>query len=560
MMEDNVSQSSDSVATSEEYEFIAPSEPEQPIATYGNIDLLSTLITDQLIPSKTKENSMESEHSQESEVDDVPKSETEMPQKDEDERNNVVDGQKNSTLYLYSTTPSPLDEGLVLRSVADGEFTLFNRVIYLGCAAINAPRSETEIQRNMAILNDQSSEQVMEIALSIPSHSEGQVVLYEPNSTIEIANFPIPRILFCARGPQETKQEYCFAFTCSHGTSAESAIFQCHAFRCDVPEAVLKILQCFAAAFKRVPKLPASRTGSLSSGSEQVYTYEAFLELKEEDSKGNLTSCPKDKEYFKVRCNLEKKIVVTVQQISSNKELQVDRCFGILVSPGRNVRHSDMQLIELESTTKNIVSDKMSYQMTGSWNPNDPAFELLNTETPRDTRIFMTVAVDMVIKGIQEPVRFVIETKAKILPQNEKFWNFSKPLLHETFYLRLRENEQDSNGDQTYEVSSVESATRMERRRAAMALNLQISNPRPTIHSPSPEDQQTESDNDEPLLSGTGDVSKDCSEVELEGWATVLAKWRQNLNQRPRQLSTLVKRGVPEALRGEVWQIGRAHV
>ena len=25
---------------------------------------------------------------------------------------------------------------------------------------------------------------------------------------------------------------------------------------------------------------------------------------------------------------------------------QVDRCFGMLVSPGRNVRHSDMQLLE----------------------------------------------------------------------------------------------------------------------------------------------------------------------------------------------------------------------
>ena len=26
--------------------------------------------------------------------------------------------------------------------------------------------------------------------------------------------------------------------------------------------------------------------------------------------------------------------------------IQVERCFGMLVSPGRNVRHSDMQLLE----------------------------------------------------------------------------------------------------------------------------------------------------------------------------------------------------------------------
>lgn len=60
-------------------------------------------------------------------------------------------------------------------------------------------------------------------------------------------------------------------------------------------------------------------------------------------------------------------------------------------------------------------------------------------------------------------------------------------------------------------------------------------------------------DNDEPLLSGTGDVSRDCSEVELESWAEVQARWRKG-EQRPRLLSSLVKSGIPEALRCEVWQ------
>lgn len=53
------------------------------------------------------------------------------------------------------------------------------------------------------------------------------------------------------------------------------------------------------------------------------------------------------------------------------------------------------------------------------------------------------------------------------------------------------------------------------------------------------------------MLSGTGNVSKDCSAFELESWAEVLARWGTT---RPRQLSSLVRAGVPEALRGEVWQ------
>lgn len=62
-------------------------------------------------------------------------------------------------------------------------------------------------------------------------------------------------------------------------------------------------------------------------------------------------------------------------------------------------------------------------------------------------------------------------------------------------------------------------------------------------------------DNDEPLLSGTGNVSKDCTETELEGWSEVLLKWRENLSQRPKHLTNLVRKGIPEALRGEVWQL-----
>ena len=51
----------------------------------------------------------------------------------------------------------------------------------------------------------------------------------------------------------------------------------------------------------------------------------------------------------------------------------------------------------------------------------------------------MTIAVDLVIVGIQEPVRFLLETKAKIFPSNERFWYFSKRTHQEQFTLKLKE-------------------------------------------------------------------------------------------------------------------------
>lgn len=60
-------------------------------------------------------------------------------------------------------------------------------------------------------------------------------------------------------------------------------------------------------------------------------------------------------------------------------------------------------------------------------------------------------------------------------------------------------------------------------------------------------------DGDEPMLSGTGEVSKDCSADELASWAEVLDSWQVN-EQRPKLLIKLTKQGIPEALRGEVWQ------
>jgi len=75
---------------------------------------------------------------------------------------------------------------------------------------------------------------------------------------------------------------------------------------------------------------------------------------------------------------------------------------------------------------------------------------------------------------------------------------------------------------------------------------------------PSSQNVHTFVDGEEPLPSGFGSVSKDCSPKDLEGWREVIEEWLAmgvGPKSRPKSLADLVKKGIPEALRGEVWQM-----
>ncbi|CAN9504952.1 unnamed protein product [Ophioblennius macclurei] len=446
-------------------------------------------------------------------------------------------------------------DGSPISPIPDEDSVVFSQLTYLGCASVNAPRSEVEALRMMSILRGQC-QVPLDVTLSVPGVSEGTVRLLDPNNSTEIANYPIYKILFCVRGHDGTPESDCFAFTESH---YNAEIFRIHVFRCQIQEAVSRILYSFATAFRRSAKkavLSSQQPAPLTPDSD-LFTFTVSLEIREDDGKGTFSAVAKDKDKqsFKLRAGLDKKIVIYVQQ-TSNKELAIERCFGLLLSPGKNVKNSDMHLLDLESMGKS--SDGKSYIITGSWNPNTPQFQAVNEETPKDKFLYMTTAVDLVITEVEEPVRFLLETRVRVCSPNDRlFWPFSKRSYTETFYLKLRQMERKERkspaSDTLYEVVSLESETEREKRKTTASPNILPSGTGTTVPSP-PEDDEEE-DNDEPLLSGSGDVSKECAEKILETWGDLLSKWHMNLSVRPRQLPALVRSGIPEALRGEVWQL-----
>jgi hypothetical protein len=92
-------------------------------------------------------------------------------------------------------------------------------------------------------------------------------------------------------------------------------------------------------------------TGSITTLPEArtlMYVFEVSLEIKEDDGKGTFSVVGKDRGGFKLKTNLEKQLCLSIRQVSDNgPQLHIERCFGVLIAPGRHVRHSDMQLLEM---------------------------------------------------------------------------------------------------------------------------------------------------------------------------------------------------------------------
>ncbi|XP_018785766.1 PREDICTED: rab GTPase-activating protein 1-like isoform X3 [Bactrocera latifrons] len=487
-----------------------------------------------------------------------------------------------------SSSVSDIDQGC----------TIFSGVTYLGAANINAPKSEIDIYRIMNELNSNSESVGLKISVSIPNCSDGLVVLHDAETNSVIATYEIQSIILYFRGPVETPENGCFAFTWLHG----DALFQCHVFRCHIPEAVNQVSACFQKAFRTYPpSMTCSLTSAIDSNmmnsvtsdvsgnplNTAGYEFIVSLEIREKVAKNSFSAVPRDRNCFKLRANIDKEVIITVKQTPSNilQPLFIERCFGVLLSPGKLVRQGDMQLIDMvnmsyqsptitagggnanAATTNGVGAGDNAggsgapplclcpYVIRAEWKANEAAFEQLNVEASKN---FLTVAVDIVVRGIRDPVRFVIETPVVIQSASEiRIMDhfISKRPMTLRFYLQLER----TTDEFSWKVNSIDPSDEInEPQQPSSLLKFGMNNLSRIVRSSSivsiEDDCPTDysSDGDEPLLSGTGEVSKDCSQDKLDEWDPILKEW--DSEKRPKNLAPLVRLGIPEALREKIWQ------
>uniref|UniRef100_A0A8C2XVZ5 RAB GTPase activating protein 1 like n=1 Tax=Capra hircus TaxID=9925 RepID=A0A8C2XVZ5_CAPHI len=127
------------------------------------------------------------------------------------------------------STPRPSSPS----EIPEEDSVLFNKLTYLGCMKVSSPRNEVEALRAMATMKS-SSQHPFPVTLYVPNVPEGSVRIIDQSNNVEIASFPIYKVLFCARGHDGTTESNCFAFTeSSHGSEE----FQIHVFSCEIKEA-----------------------------------------------------------------------------------------------------------------------------------------------------------------------------------------------------------------------------------------------------------------------------------------------------------------------------------
>lgn len=447
--------------------------------------------------------------------------------------------------------------------------------------------------------------------------------MHDSETNAVIHRYEVSRIIFYFRGPAGGADQACFAFTFQTGETTElNPLFHCHIFRCNIPEAVNQVsskyskmfssskynvllnskfnlhplihIGCFSKAFQS-PMSASIMSASVLSGIGDAnamtssvlsdvsgnpinaagYEFVVSLQIREKMSKTSYSAVPRDRTGFKLRANTDKEFTITVNQTppANLPILFIERCFGVLLNPGKLVRQSDMKLLDMVSMgytkTEHQFSQNQTisnptphspYVIRAEWKANDKNFEQLNVESKLG--ISITIAVDLVIRGIQEPVRFVIETAVMIHSQNEmRLMDVfsSKKSMSQRFYLQLKDS-----GDGGWEVSSIDPSdeivepaisTYVQPTSILKNLGFKLVRSSSTIsieQDESPVDYS--SDGDEPLLSGTGEESipQDISQEVLDEWCPIMTTdWE---GKRPKNLSHLVRLGIPEKLRDKMWQ------
>ncbi|KAL5251392.1 hypothetical protein ACHWQZ_G016932 [Mnemiopsis leidyi] len=410
------------------------------------------------------------------------------------------------------------------KDVLINQATVFDNINYMGRAVIGASVSNVEANAIIAELDEYHTES--KVTLAIPHSPEGFVRILDEKRE-ELHSDPVKAILYCTKS---AKLPHCFAFTSG---KKGGSMYYCHAFKCKDKEICMRVLNCMATTFNR-----GLKKNSISDTLH--YEFDLSLEILEEDGSGTPVPVPQDKDTFKMRERKNHHIVVTVTQ-SNSSALILERCCGVFLAPGDSTDPDNYMLLDMPLEMEmGSSSTGPLYVIKGIWDPVSQPCHWLTGEGTRS----VTLAVDVVASGVLDPIRFERKTQFKIYPETERFFLNSRYLSQQSYTVKLKLNSEDKHRrfslDSVTEKPMSSSPSRLKSLFAGFGVGDDYS------------DDISESEDEEPLISGSDDGIEEASEETLKTWNTLLDSWTDYCT-RPPELVKLARKGIPNSLRATVW-------
>ncbi|KAM3181826.1 hypothetical protein ACTXT7_013600 [Hymenolepis weldensis] len=359
----------------------------------------------------------------------------------------------------------------------------------------------------------------------------------------------------------------------------------------------------------KIPSCPSNYNVYISIDALRLH-----IDIREIDTKSSLgsTSVPKEKSnLFKFRRNQDKVLVIGVSQPDENPTvppLRVVKCLSLGLAYGRFVNAND--ITELVSNPGPLPSDEATVLLPEAsifvtkthWSPRAFQFADLNAVTDRDRFVFFTVVCDLLLESLAEPVRLGCVCRAKIFQKDISYWIPAprKP-CSEDYKLTLVELTDESKSwiimnrfsllsvssnfsDVIHSLCSSQTVDQIPKPPSPINKDSGPVKDDATSAATDPGDDGT--DDDEPLMSGNGgeDLKIITDDDVFVAWGNLVTEWREwnkgsgknSLSLPPypsaqtivtrsgaeclpdgalgRRMRQLVRRGIPDSLRPEIWQ------
>ncbi|XP_018648456.1 putative rab6 gtpase activating protein, gapcena (rabgap1 protein) [Schistosoma mansoni] len=449
--------------------------------------------------------------------------------------------------------------------------------------------NKNEVNKYFHVLENNQTDCFTVVNLLIPTNREGILCITDSISKEQLICFPLNEIKNLSKGSDTATANYVLL---THGTSPSNNeavdpsseeplnMYLTHVLRCPTYHGTLRIIDVIRRIITEETGSTATRSGVWEPPS---VTLRLHLDIREDDgSSVNFTPVPKEKsELFKMRKSTAKRLFVGVSQLDGRVYLPINGILDVCLGYGRYL--SDSELTYLggeENVTRGEASSNSlsgtSFSTWVTWPSNHNQFSMFDVIGTRDECIFFTVVVRLLIHRLEEPLALRRICRARVYKADEIFWlSLDRKPVIEDYTIKLTESIDENGNLYAGKIQKI--------------LNVTAFHPENNLSIVPSVVNQTEDSDNEPLMSGNGIVSREVTDDQLLlEWGHLVTEWHHKVRQSQanglglstnslriellhsgcsgphishfgsafcQRIRKLVSRGIPDALRAEVWQL-----